>query len=260
MAKPWSSIQRKASQAKDHGQTESAASKISFATLRDTFPTMAAENPYANEPYWVLQGVAAVAATQILRHVPDASLTQQEALRALRKAFDIALTVVPNPDREEFERVMARTLAPFQPLPTDVVQSLLRFAELRAGDVLYDLGSGDGRVVIEAARREQVNAVGIEIDRRLCDDADEVAMLLGLGGYATFRNENILDADLSEATVITAFLLTSAMERLRDKLRSLKSGTRILSVAFPIPDWPPHQVCVATGDGPAIYKYIVPER
>lgn len=126
---------------------------------------------------------------------------------------------------------------PFVPTPHEVIEDMLRFAELKKGDVLYDLGCGDGRIVIEAAHRARIRAVGIDIDPQRIKESQENARMAGVDHLVEFRRADIFQSDFSEATVITMYLLPDVNLRLRPALLSLKPGTRIISHQFDLDEW-----------------------
>ncbi|MGQ9800193.1 MAG: class I SAM-dependent methyltransferase [Candidatus Saccharicenans sp.] len=126
---------------------------------------------------------------------------------------------------------------PFVPTPYEVIEDMLRFAEFKKGDVLYDLGCGDGRIVIEAARRAGIRAVGIDIDPQRIKESRENARIAGVEQLVEFRRADIFQSDLSEATVITMYLLPDVNIRLRPTLLSLKPGTKIISHQFDLDEW-----------------------
>ena len=117
---------------------------------------------------------------------------------------------------------------------------MLRLAEVTAGDVVYDLGSGDGRILIAAARDRGARGVGLEIDPALVTQSTERARRLGLADKLTFRQQDLFEADLTPATVVTLYLSPDLNRRLRPKLlRELRPGARIVSHSFDMGDWPP---------------------
>jgi ubiquinone/menaquinone biosynthesis C-methylase UbiE len=119
---------------------------------------------------------------------------------------------------------------------------MLRMAKIKKGDVLYDLGSGDGRIPIAAAKQYGVHAVGIEIDPKLVTEAQEKAAQEGVAELVRFRNEDMFHIDVSEATVVTLYLSEKLNVLLRPKLLSeLRPGSRILSHDFRMGDWKPEQ-------------------
>ncbi len=140
------------------------------------------------------------------------------------------------------QRRLRRPDVIFVPTPPETVDEMLRQANLKDGDVLYDLGSGDGRIPLAAARRYGVRAVGIDIDEKLVREANEAARREGLGGLVSFRHGDMFAADVSEATVVTLYLSNTLNVMLRPKLlRELRPGTRIVSHDFRMGDWPPEK-------------------
>jgi SAM-dependent methyltransferase len=128
----------------------------------------------------------------------------------------------------------------YLPTPQEAVEAMLKLANVTAKDVVYDLGSGDGRIPITAAKGFGARAVGIDIDPKLIKEATENAQKAGVSDRVRFRNEDLFQTDFSEATVITLYLLQSLNEKLEPTLRKLKPGTRIVSHAFRMSsDWPP---------------------
>ena len=127
---------------------------------------------------------------------------------------------------------------PYVPSPAIVVDRMLALAGVRPDDVLYDLGSGDGRLVIEAARRYGARGVGIEFEERLVLRSRESAAKTGLGGRVAFRQGDVMEADLRPATVVTMYLLPRLLVKLAPKLRAeLRPGTRIVSHDYAIEGW-----------------------
>jgi SAM-dependent methyltransferase len=131
----------------------------------------------------------------------------------------------------------------YVPTPQPVVDAMLELAAVRATDVVYDLGSGDGRIVITAAKKYGARGVGVEIVPALVTQATENAAAAGVSDRVRFVTLNFFAADIGEATVVTLYLLQSLNERLRPKLvRELKPGARVVSHVFNMgPEWPPEQ-------------------
>ena len=131
----------------------------------------------------------------------------------------------------------------YVPTPQSVVEAMLALAAVKPDDVVYDLGSGDGRIVITAAKKYGVRGVGIEIDPALVQKSIENAAAAGVSDRVRFVAQDLFKADISEATVVTLYLLQSINERLRPKLvRDLKPGTRVVSHVFNMgPEWPPQK-------------------
>jgi SAM-dependent methyltransferase len=136
--------------------------------------------------------------------------------------------------------VAAQSLAPYVPTPPDVVDRMLVLAGVTGDDVVYDLGSGDGRIPIAAARTYGARGVGIEIDPRLVEEARANARAAGVAPLVEFRQQDVRTADISAATVVTLYLLSSSNVVLRPLLtRQLRPGARIVSHAFSMgPEWP----------------------
>ena len=134
-------------------------------------------------------------------------------------------------------------LAPFVPTPQSVVDTMLKMAEVKKGDVLYDLGSGDGRIVITAAKRYGVKAVGFEIDDKLIAQSRESARREGVAKLVEFRKQDVMTVDLSPASVVTIYLLSEANMALRPRILSqLRPGARVVSHDYSMGDWPPVKV------------------
>jgi len=144
-----------------------------------------------------------------------------------------------------------RTAAPvpFIPTPPEIVDRMLELAQVQSGDVVYDLGSGDGRIVIQAAKKYGVRGVGIEIDPDLVERARERAAREGVGHLVEFRAEDALTVDLSPATVVTLYMLPAFNSKLLPNLqRQMKPGARVVSHDFGIDNWAPLRVERIAGD------------
>jgi SAM-dependent methyltransferase len=129
-----------------------------------------------------------------------------------------------------------------------VVDAMLALARVAPGDVVYDLGSGDGRIPIAAARRYGVRAVGVELDARLVERARCNARAAGVAHLVEFRQEDLFATSLHEATVVTLFLFPEAAARLRPKLvAELAPGARVVSHRFGLGGWPPEREVDAGG-------------
>ncbi|WNG47062.1 methyltransferase domain-containing protein [Archangium minus] len=148
---------------------------------------------------------------------------------------------------------------PFVPTHQDDVERMLELARVRPGDVVYDLGSGDGRIVITAVRKYGARGVGVDIDPERIAEANENARRAGVEDRVEFRQGDLFDADIGEASVVTLYLLPSVNERLKPKLLAeLKPGTRIVSHDFDMGDWKP--VKQLETNGSTLYLWVVPER
>lgn len=147
----------------------------------------------------------------------------------------------------------------FVPTPQPVVEAMLKLAEVGPGDVLYDLGSGDGRIPVTAAKLYGIRATGIDIDPERIAEANANAKAAGVTDKVRFRKADLFTSDFSDASVITLYLLPSLNEKLRPKLLAeLKPGSRIVSHAFPMGDWEPEKTEVV--EGSTIYLWRVPAR
>lgn len=147
----------------------------------------------------------------------------------------------------------------YLPTPHPVVDAMLRLAALRPGDVLYDLGAGDGRIVIAAARDYGVRAVGIELDARKAAEARANVRRAGLAHRVEIRQQDVFEADLREASVVTIFLFPQINERLAPKLRAeLPAGARIVSHRFGLGEWAPVRRTVAHGH--PLLLWTIPAR
>ena len=130
------------------------------------------------------------------------------------------------------------SLAPFVPTPQDVVNRMLELAGVTADDVVYDLGCGDGRIVITAAERFGARGVGIDIDPQRIAEAHANAERAGVQHLVSFVQQDAMTVDVSDATVVTLYLLSSSNLKLRPRLTTqLPAGARIVSHAFSMGDW-----------------------
>jgi tRNA G37 N-methylase Trm5 len=134
------------------------------------------------------------------------------------------------------------SLAPYVPTPQDVVERMLEIAQVGAGDVVYDLGCGDGRLVITAAKKYGARGVGVDIDPERIAESHANAKKEGVESLVQFKLQDALSVDVSSATVITLYLLSSSNMKLRPILtKQLKAGARIVSHQFSMGDWPPEK-------------------
>ena len=158
-----------------------------------------------------------------------------------------------------------QSLAPYVPTPPDVVVRMLELAKVTRNDVVYDLGCGDGRIPIAAAAKYGARGVGIDIDPRRIDESRANAKAAGVEHLVEFRLEDVMKADVSRATVVTLFLLSSSNAKLRPMLQSqLGPGARIVSHAFSMgADWPADKVDQFTserGDEVTLYLWTIASR
>ena len=147
----------------------------------------------------------------------------------------------------------------FVPTPHEVVDDMLRLANVRKGDILYDLGSGDGRIAIAAAKKYGIKAVGIDIDPERIREANENARKAGVTNLVEFRQQDLFKADFREATVVTLYLLPDLNVKLRPRLwDELKPGTRIVSHQFDMGTWKPEKRL--DSNGRVVYFWTIPPK
>lgn len=156
---------------------------------------------------------------------------------------------------------------PFVSTPEEVVERMLRLAGTRADDVVMDLGSGDGRIVIIAAQKFGARGIGVELDERLVQLSRQNARRAGVAERASFEQGDVLAADIARASVVTVYLLPELMGRLQPRfVEELKPGTRIVSHSFTMAGWPPDRREMVRidrrhpgqGDESTLYLWIVP--
>ena len=147
----------------------------------------------------------------------------------------------------------------FVPTPYEVVEEMLKLANVHQGDVLYDLGSGDGRIAVTAAKKYGIRAYGIDIDPQRIEEANENARKNGVADLVQFKNEDLFQTKFSDATVVTLYLLPDLNVKLRPRLLAeLKPGTRIVSHQFDMGTWQPDRKVELNGR--TIYLWTIPER
>lgn len=148
---------------------------------------------------------------------------------------------------------------PYVPTRQVVVDAMLDLAKVSENDVVYDLGCGDGRIVITAAKKYGATGTGVDIDPERIAEAKQNAQEAGVAGKVNFVQGNLFEMDFSKASVVTLYLLPSVNLKLRPQLlEQLKPGTRIVSHAFDMDDWEPEQKINV--DGATIYLWTVPEK
>ncbi len=144
------------------------------------------------------------------------------------------------------------------PSPQEVVDKMIDVAGVKKGDVVYDMGSGDGRIIIAAAKKG-ARAVGFEIDGDLVKESRENIRKAGVQNRAEIRQQDILTVDFSTATVVTMYLLPDVNLKLKPNLlKQLKPGSRVVSHSFDMGDWKPSKV--ERVDGRTVYLWIIPAR
>ena len=146
---------------------------------------------------------------------------------------------------------------PFVPTPQVVVDEMLRLARVGAQDYVIDLGSGDGRIPITAAKKFGARGLGVDLDPDLHAQSEEGARQAGVEARVKFLNQDLFKTDISEATVITMYLLPGVVKRLRPRLLELKPGTRIVSHDFDMEDWKPDSKTTIRKN---VFLWIVPAQ
>src|SRR5690349_12064246 len=148
---------------------------------------------------------------------------------------------------------------PFVPTTEEAVKAMLKLAGVKKSDIVYDLGCGDGRIVITAAKTYGAHGVGVDINPERIAEARANAKKAEVENLVKFEENDLFDADIHDATVVTLYLLPDVNLRLRPKLlKDLRPGTRIVSHSFDMGDWKPEREEQA--DGRHIYLWIVPEK
>ena len=148
---------------------------------------------------------------------------------------------------------------PYVPTPQAVVDEMLKMAAITEKDVVYDLGSGDGRIVITAAKKYGARGVGVDIDPERVKEANANALLAGVTNRVKFVEQDLFTTDLKDASVVTLYLLPAVNLKLRPKLwNELKPGARVVSHRFDMGDWKPEKTAVV--EGSTIYYWVIPAK
>jgi len=180
---------------------------------------------------------------------------------ALLAAVVASVAVAPLPASPQAGQQPPATLAPYMATPQEVVDRMLQMAEVTKDDVVYDLGSGDGRLVITAAKRYGARGVGVDIDPALIARSRDNARREGVDKLVEFRQQDALTVDVSPASVVTLYLLSGANLKLRPILqKALKPGSRIVSHQFGMGDWVPTRTETITdqrGTSRLLYLWII---
>ena len=169
-------------------------------------------------------------------------------------------TQTPAPDTQTEQ---LKPDVPYVPTPQAVVDQMLALAKVTKDDVIYDLGSGDGRIVITAAQKFGTRGIGVDINPERVFEANANAQKAGVTELVEFRQQDLFKTDISEATVVTLYLLPDINLKLRPKLfEQLKPGTRIVSHNFDMDEWKPEHVVRMQGPfcQHTVYYWVVPEN
>lgn len=198
------------------------------------------------------------------------TIVKAPVANVMRRSFGFLLTVLLSASLALAQKAGSsrKPDVPYIPTTETAVKAMLELAEVKRSDVVYDLGCGDGRIVIAAAKRYGARGVGIDIDSALVREAKRNARQAGVEKLVEFREQDLFQSNFREATVVTLFLLPAVNKRLLPQLEALKPGTRIVSNTFEIGDWKPVREIVVKDDpdddyyfgSHRLFLWIVPER
>jgi len=222
-----------------------------------------------NTWFWQFGAGACPSAANARRLVPRLSLAaklhgRHDLSRQRRRAPAVTAAFVVLGMALVAGQQSATNLAPYVPSPHDVVDRLLTFANVGPNDILYDLGCGDGRIVIAAAKKYGARGVGVDIDPERINESIANARNAGVEKLFTFKLQDAMKTDVSEATVVTLYLLSFANVQLRPLLeRQLKPGARIVSHNFGMGNWEPDEIDTfrdANGGTRTLYLWRIKPR
>ncbi|NJK35224.1 MAG: class I SAM-dependent methyltransferase [Oscillatoriales cyanobacterium SM2_2_1] len=203
-----------------------------------------------------------IGASAVIGCAPES--TQTATADSKPATTETAAETVPEPVAQATPTPPRSPDVPYVPTPDVVVERMLKLAGVKKGDIHYDLGSGDGRIVITAVSKfGALRGTGVEINPELVTQAQENAKKAGVGDRAKFVNQDLFQSDFSDATVVTLYLLPRINLKLRPQLlRQLKPGTRIVSHDFDMDDWKPDKVEVVQGPQRehTLYLWVVPKK
>jgi ribosomal protein L11 methylase PrmA len=162
----------------------------------------------------------------------------------------------PSAAAQQFENGLD---VPYVPTPQEVVEQMLKLADVKKTDFVIDLGCGDGRIVVTAAEKFGARGLGYDLDPERLKEANENAAKAGVRDRVRFVEKNLFEADVREATVVTLYLLPGVNEKLKPRLLAeLKPGTRVVSHSFDMGDWKPAKQLDLNGR--KLYLWVIPER
>ena len=188
-----------------------------------------------------------------------AGCAQEQGSTASEGTADTAGVTLNTDPSTMTDSMVLESDVPFVESPQPVVDKMLEIGNVTEADTLYDLGSGDGRIPITAAREYGAHGVGIEIKPDLVERARGNAQDAGVSDRVEFRQGDLFEADISDATIVTLYLLPSVNLELRPKLfRELAPGTRIVSHDFDMDEWEPDTTWESDGD--TVYRWTIPEE
>lgn len=202
----------------------------------------------------MLTGCAQPTTSDVQQKVTTTTTTAQESSPATTTAQQSPTDTPTDPVKRDVV---------YLPTPQVVVDKMLELGKVTKDDVLYDLGSGDGRIPITAAKKYGARGVGVEIDPKLIQESQENAKKAGVADKVKFIQQDLFKTDFKEATVMTLYLLPQLNEKLRPKLfQELKPGTRVISHDFNMGEWQPEQVVKMDVNGREhlVYVWRIPEK
>ena len=171
----------------------------------------------------------------------------------------VSLAAAPLYAQAQDSSIEHKKIVPYVPTPPEIVDTMLRLADVQKNDLVIDLGCGDGRIVVAAAKDHGARGLGVDIDPERIKEAKENAQKEGVTDRVEFRQGDLFDTDLSKASVVTLYLLPSVNMKLRPKLwRELKPGTRVVSHSFDMEDWKPDKI--EEVDGTRIYLWVIKKK
>lgn len=171
----------------------------------------------------------------------------------------VSLVAVPLYAQTQDSSVERKKVVPYVPTSPEVVSAMLKLGEVEKKDLVIDLGCGDGRIVVAAAKEHGAHAIGVDIDPERIKEARENAKQAGVTDLVEFRQGDLFDADISKASVVTLYLLPSVNMKLRPKLwHDLKPGTRVVSHSFDMEDWKPDKV--EEVEGTQIFLWVIKKQ
>ena len=186
-------------------------------------------------------------------------MPMQTRMLALGLATLVAVSPVPSALAQPSATAARRPDVIYVPTPEEVVEAMLQVAKVTKNDVVYDLGTGDGRIPVTAAKKYGARGVGIDIDPQRIKDATENVERNGVGDRVRIVQGDLFEANISEATVVTLYLLPSLNVKLMPKLmKELRPGTRIVSHAFDMGDWKPEMELDVSGR--KVYYWTIPKK
>lgn len=200
------------------------------------------------------------------RQVKDVHKRRTAGLRTILCAFVLASSVAGISCGEQPTPGPSSLRAPdvhYEPTSPDVVEVMLGLANIKAGEVVYDLGCGDGRIVITAVREFGARGVCVDIDPQRIDESQKNAAAAGVADHIRFLNQDLFATDLSEAAVVMLFLSPAVNLKVRPKLlRELKPGARIVSHWHDMGDWKPQKTVRVQSSGRerSVYLWVIPAR